>query len=160
MPFNQQIVENNIDHICRHIGFHGDFRIASPSLRGIHRQGNYRKYNESHDNSEILYRFRVGRFLRTAHADYRIRKYHTGQTDNHRHNQYKKTGRTQNFIGSFLIFLPLTPCDQRRDGYIHRDKNSQSDKFRLRSQAYRRHGMGSHPADHQGIHHSHQGYKK
>ena len=160
MPLYQQIVKNNIYHIGRHIGFHGNFCISGPPLCRVNHQRDNSKNNESHNDSEILHGLRMGSFLRTAQPDDRICKSHADQADRHRHHQNKHTRRAQNLIGAPPVLLPLASGNQCGYRYIHRNKHGKSDKFRLGSQPHRSHRMRAHAAYHQRVHHSHKRNKK
>ena len=157
---DQQVVSDDVQHVGRHIGGHGDAGVAGAPLRRVDSQGNDVEHHAAHDDAEIDHRAFMSVGVGTAQPDDGIREGYAYGADHNAAQHHHRQRRRQRLIGPLLVLLPLPSGHNSGYRYVDRRKQGQADEFGLGGQAHRRHGIGAYGTDHQGVHHARQSNKK
>ena len=160
MPLNQQIVENNIHCIGYQICPHGNPGISGSPLSGIDTHLQNIENHSPHNNPEVPDCTVMSLFLRAAEPDNGVSRHNNYHTQNHGHDNQENQKSQKNSICFLLLLLSLPPCHQCRYRHICRDKQGQSQKFRLACQSHRRHRVRAKGTYHQRVHQPRKGSKK
>ena len=160
MPFDQQIVEDDVDDAADQVGRHGELCVSASALGGIDDHGDDIEKSAAHDDPEINDR----RLMRVRVA---ARRFHHPGRKHHKKHGHDNTGdtgqddrRQQDLVGGLPALLPLPARDQGGNRHVDTEKDRQSDELGLVRQSDRGDGIAAERGHHHGVDHAGKCHKK
>ena len=160
MPFNQEVIEDDVDDAAGQIGGHGKPGISAAPLRRIDNHGNDVEEETAHDDLKILDRRLVGIGVASGKRHDLRGKCDEEDGDQHAKEQRQQQGSPYNFMRTLLILFAFAPGDQGGNRHVDPDKQGQPDKLRLCRQPGGGYRIAAQLGYHHGIDHSGKRHEK